>query len=340
MMRNTGLKGWVLAGIVIGFLSCEPEQPPADELPFGYEFLQDIPGIWGGPVQSGTMLGDFADWQIDYRPVSASQVTAKSELDKQNDIFMGFFVGTYDGKNVLFFRNGGYFAGMQRVSYLRCDSVLLNSSSHYYRFSDVKAGPGRVRSEVIFRNDSMIFTTHVNNNFHFRYNAKNHDRAIADSVKQALQYPQSVSMTNLTGVFDNRSDAVFYSFTGDPYPESSQPHLGITNLSYAFDASVTPDPQKKVLVILTAKPLFDGLIFNAANLKYRSRYVILNADDPNYSFTYMHPGTYYINLLYDINGDMLVNAGDYVNFPFDKSFVLPVSGTVSPSVTINFQVPF
>ena len=332
-------KLWFIV-LSILLLSCEPEQPPVEQFPKGYEFLNEVCGIWGGPVCSGTSVGDFPDWQTDFRPISASQVTAKNELNKLNDIFMGFFVGIYNNKKVLFFRNGGYFAGMQRVSYLLCDSIFINSTFKYFRFIDCKAGPDRTRSEIIFRNDSMIFSTFVNNNFHFRYDAKNIDRSIADSVKTALNYPQSNTMIDLSSVFDNRSDAVYYSFSGDPYPETSHPHLGITNLSYSFDGSITPDPQKKVIIIITAKPLFDGFIFNANNLKYRTRYVILNADETNFSFTYMHPGTYYINLLYDVNGDMMVNAGDYINFPFDQPYSLPISGTANPSVTINFQVPY
>ncbi|MCX7743088.1 MAG: hypothetical protein N2167_00840 [Flavobacteriales bacterium] len=326
--------------IIIFLYSCQTEQPPVDQLPKGYEFLNEVCGIWGGPVFSGTSVGDFPDWQTDFRPISTSQVTAKNELNKLNDIFMGFFVGIYNNKKVLFFRNGGYFAGMQRVSYLVCDSAFNNSTGKYFRFSDCKAGPGRTRSEIIFRNDSMIFTTYVNNNFHFRYDAKNLDRSISDSVKTSLNYPQNNAVIDLSTVFDNRSDAVYYSFSGDPYPEASHPHLGITNLTYSFDGSITPDPQKKVIIIITAKPLFDGLIFNAANLKYRTRYVILNANETNFAFTFMHPGKYYINALYDVNGDLMANAGDYINFPFDYSFNLPVSGTANPSVTINFQVPF
>lgn len=119
--------------------SCEPENsnPPdnSDTLALGYVFLHRITGIYVGPVQSGTLLGDFPDWQMDIRPISSSQVSMKSELDKSNDIFMNFFVGERDGKKYIFFSNGCYFAGPQRVSYLYCDSV---NSIHgkYYRFVD------------------------------------------------------------------------------------------------------------------------------------------------------------------------------------------------------------
>lgn len=330
----------VLAGSCLVSCSHDPDPVnPQDTLVTGFGFMHRITGIWGGPVESGTMLGDFPDWQQDYRPVSSSQVSMKSELDKQNDIFMSFFIGSMNGRRYLFLRNGGHFASMQRVSYLVCDSANENTSFAYYRFADAKAGPNRVRSEVIFRNDSMIFSTHTNNTFHFRYDARRQDTAIADTVKHQLGYPQQVSVKDFTHAFDGHPDAVFYSFTGDPYPESEQPYMGRTRLQYSFDASITPDPNKNVLPIISARPLFSGLIFNPANLIYRTRYVILKSNETNYQFTYMHPGRYYINMLYDVNGDMMVNTGDYVSFPFDQSFQLAPQDSVTVQPVILLQVP-
>lgn len=324
------------------FTSCNHDDlnPPVtgDTLATGYDFLQHVTGIYGGPVQSGTLLGDFPDWQMDLRPISSSQVSMKSELDKSNDIFMSFFVGEMDGKRSVFFRNGGYFAGMQRVSYLYCDSVnTLNGN--YYRFVDAKAGPDRVRSEITFRNDSMLFKTYVNNYFHFLYSAKRLDTTFADTAKQHFNYPQNVSMKNFTGAFDSRPDAVFYTFTGDPYPESEQPYLGNTNVHYSFDASITADTTKNVLVIISAQPLFSGFTFNPANLKYRTRYVLMKANEFDFGFTYMHPGHYYLNLLYDVNGDLVSNSGDYVSYPFDVPFTLSPQGSVNTSAVVNVQVP-
>jgi len=335
---GTGLLFFLLAA---GFSSCahEPDGPddPQDTIITGYDFLKRVPGIWGGPVVSGTLLGDFPDWQQDFRPISSSQVSTKSELDKQNDIFMNFFVGKSDGKEYLFFRNGGHFAAMQRVSYLVCDSVN-DLGGHYYRFSDAKAGPGRVRSEVTFRNDSMIFVTHVNNNFHFRYSAARLDSTLADTVAGIHGYPQETVVKDLSGVFDGQPDAVFHSFAGDPYPESEHPYLGQTQVNYTF-SGVTPDINKNVLVILSARPLFNGLTFNAANLIYRSRYVLLKASETSFTFTFMHPGRYYANLLYDVNGDLMVNSGDYVSFPFDQSLQLAPLGSASINPVISIQVP-
>lgn len=58
----------------------------------GFELFNKITGIWDRPVTSSTALASFPFWIVDFRPISASQVSAKNELDKNNDIFMSFFI--------------------------------------------------------------------------------------------------------------------------------------------------------------------------------------------------------------------------------------------------------
>src|SRR3954463_4758051 len=58
----------------------------------GYNILDRLPGIWNGPVTSSTPLGSYPEWIVDFRPVSAAQVSAKNELDTANNILMGFFI--------------------------------------------------------------------------------------------------------------------------------------------------------------------------------------------------------------------------------------------------------
>src|SRR5688572_3216957 len=87
-------------------LSCrhDPEilipNPPGDTTTYipdtttiqGYSILDKLPGIWHGPVTSATALGSYQEWIVDFRPISASQISAKNELDSLNDIFMSFFI--------------------------------------------------------------------------------------------------------------------------------------------------------------------------------------------------------------------------------------------------------
>ncbi len=68
----------------------------------GYNILAKVPGIWNGAVYSPTPLGSYPEWIVDFRPISASQVSAKNELDAINDIFMSFFVAKFENKYMLF----------------------------------------------------------------------------------------------------------------------------------------------------------------------------------------------------------------------------------------------
>jgi len=53
----------------------------------------------------------------------------------------------------------------------------------------------------------------------------------------------------------------------------------------------------------------------------------------------MHPGDYYVNAIYDENGDFNFSSGDYMNSSFDIPLTLSSEGTASASVDINFQIP-
>tara|TARA_R110000868_G_scaffold354567_2_gene615885 strand:+ start:466 stop:693 length:228 start_codon:yes stop_codon:yes gene_type:complete len=75
-------------------------------------------------------------------------------------------------------------------------------------------------------------------------------------------------------------------------------------------------------------------------LKYRLRYVFVEAANPTgYNFNYMHPGTYYINALYDNNGDLNFSSGDYMSSNFDTPITIAAESSASATVNVNFQIP-
>jgi len=136
------------------------------------------------------------------------------------------------------------------------------------------------------------------------------------------------------------ADAVFYSAADDPYPEQDQPYLGQATVNISVTNPPSISASKKVIIIVTTKPLFNGLVFQPANLDFRSRYVFVGAANPTgYTFNYMHPGDYYVNAIYDSNGDLNFTSGDYVNYPFDVPITLTAEGTVTKDVSVSFQIP-
>ncbi len=313
----------------------------------GFNILAKLPGIWNGPVFSPTPLGDFPEWIVDFRPISASQISAKNELDSINDIFMSFFICKYDGSYKVAFRNGGGFAGNVRNSYMIIDSLYEGSTHSFYRFVDPVSGGNRVYTDVLFKQDSLIMHTFTNQFStlstpvtHMRWTSKLKDLTATQDAINTFGYPKKEMIKDFSTTFVGLSDAVFYSTSQDPYPESAQPYLGISSVNINIVNPSSTDPLKKVAIIITTKPLFNGFNFIPSNLDFRSRYVLTGAaSTTGFSFNYMHPGDYYVNAIYDVDGDLAFSSGDYMNSSFDVPFTLSANGTSNVNVTINFQIP-
>jgi len=322
-----------------------PGTPPDINNTFGYGVLNKIKGIWNGPVSSATPLGSYPEWIVDFRPVSPGQVSAKNELDTLNDIHMTFFIALYNNQYRVAFRNGGGFAGAQRVSYFLCDSVSETATEDYYRFSEILIGHKRAYTEVVLRSDSLYirsytnkFNTLPNAVLHMSWSARLQDTTACQNAVTHFNFPQKVLAKDLSNAFTGKTEAVYYSLSGDPYPESAQPYLGKTTVNYTFGTGFTPDPAKKVFIVITTQPLISGVTLNLANLKYRSRYVVLSSSTHSFTFNYMHPGSYYVYALYDNDGNQAFNSGDGVS-AMNTAFTLPELGTTSATTAINFVIP-
>jgi hypothetical protein len=312
----------------------------------GYGILSKLPGIWNGPVTSTTALGSYPEWIVDFRPVSASQVSSKSELDSVNNVLMGFFIVQHSGSYKMAFRNGGGFAGMQRIAYAVIDSVSELSNHYFYRFSDFRAGRSRVYSEVLFKDDSLLMKVYTNvyntlatPQIHMNWKAKLQDASSTQNAITQFNFPKKTMVKDFSSTFDSKPEAIYYNNSGDPYDAPSQPYLGKTTVNISFGAGYTPNTTKKVFLILTTQSLFNGVMFNPAQLKYRSRYVILSSTDNAYTFDYMHPGTYYLYSLYDSNGDGTFSTGDWMSSNLSNTFNLSALGTQTVNTTIDFTIP-
>ncbi len=313
---------------------------------YGYGVLNKIKGIWSGPVSSTTMLGSYPLWIVDFRPVAENQISAKNELDPMNDIHMSFFITKYKGEYRVAFRNGGAFAGMTRVSYFVADSVAETTDYSYYRFAEAVKGISRAYTEVLFRNDSVLLSSYTNKyntqsgaTLHMRWSAGLLDTTSCQAAVAHFGFPKKTLAKDFSTAFDGREEAIYYSATGggDPYPEADQPYLGKANITYTY-AGVTPAAGKKTFLIITTQPLINGFSLNYANLRFRSRYVMLDATDTDFTFNYMHPGTYYLYALYDTDGNQNFSSGDYVSTT-NATFTLPEKGNVNAATQINFMIP-
>lgn len=314
----------------------------------GYSLLAKLPGIWNGPVTSPTPLGSFPEWIVDFRPISAAHVSAKNELDNLNDIFMSFFLVKHDCSYKIAFRNGGGFAGAIRSSYMLIDSISETANHSFYRFSDPVSGGNRVYTEIVFKDDSLKMKTYTNHyntlsepQIHMTWNADLRDNTSAQYAINQFNFPQKTLIKDFTHSFDELEEAVFYNSEGnEPFPEGNHPYLGVSTVNVSVTNPAATDPNKRILIIITTQPLFDGFSFQADNLDFRSRYVLISADElSSFNFNYMHPGQYYVNAIYDENNDANFSSGDFINSNFDLPLTLSASGTASSNVEINFEIP-
>lgn len=329
-----------------------PETPidgPSVDNTLGFGVLSKVNGIWDGPVSSTTGLGSYPQWIVDFRPISENQTSAKNELDSLNDIFMSFFIVKHNNQYKVAFRNGGSFVGMKRSSYLLADSVSETASQSYYRFSEAVQGKSRAYSEVIRKGDSLILKSYTNKTNtlpsavpHMTWKAQLKDSTSAAAAVAAFAFPKKSVTKDFSSTFVGQTESIYYSGSGipagDPYPETAQPYLGQTIVNYSYDASHVPNSSKKVFVFIMTQPLFIGPVPNLANLKYRSRYVILAANDTSFLFNYMHPGTYYVYAFYDSDGNGAPNTGDWLSAA-NTSFTLNALGTTTVNPQINFTIP-
>jgi hypothetical protein len=335
----------LLALIFISSCKKENNSPQNIENTLGYGVLEKVRGIWNGPVTSTTALGGFQEWIIDFRPISESHISSKNELNTENDIFMSFFIAKYDNEYRVAFRNGGYFGGSYRISYFLADSVYESATESYYRFSEVFNTTNRAYTEVFAKGDSLKIHSSTNKyntqstaTPHMAWNGKRQDLTSSQAAKDLFGFPKKKLEKDLSNAFAGRSESIFYSTAGDPFPESEMPHVGTATVSYSFASNLTPDNDKNVLLMLTTQPLIDGFVYNPDKLRYRSRYVLLNSTENSFTFNYLHPGTYYVYALYDTDGNQTFNSGDWLSIG-THTFTLASKGTASASALINFEIP-
>lgn len=343
--------------ITLTFVACKKDNTESQECEMpvettgdpldGLQILNDLVGIWNGPVTSSTPLGGYPEWIVDFRPISNSKVSAKNELDTLNDIFMSVFAANVNGEDKLFFRNGGGFAGATRASYFVLDSSSASNGQNFYRFNEVVTDGARAYTDFYFRNDSIFILSYTNNyntqsspTLHMEWKAKLMDETSAQpAFNNFASYPEYANSLDFSNVFDGLTEAIFYNGNiSDPYPESSQPYLGQSTISYSFDPSITVNLNNRTFVMITTQPMFSGFFFSMENMKYRSRYVLLKASETSFEFDYMHPGTYYAYVFYDNDGNGVINSGDYLSNA-NTSFTLNAEGTATQNVVVNFQIP-
>ncbi len=311
---------------------------------FGYEFLNKIVGQWNGPVTTSTSAGSFDVWYVDYRPVSASQVSHFSMLDSNTVNNMSFFVVKYKDKLIVALRTEGCFKDKCCVTYEVMDSV--NDSKGYYRFSDFINGAKRACSEFVFKGDEMTMKVYTNKfnkansvQLHSTFTAKLASRKNAIEAIKKFEYPQPIMVKDFSNEFKNMSESIFFSFENDPYKSENQPYVGSATINIKIDDQLKTAKTDELCILLSTEPFFEGIKYNKETLKYISKYVYLPLGTKSYTLKNVHPGKYYVYTYLDRDNDKKHKKGDYMSSNTTQTIIVPANGNAIVNSNIDFIIP-
>jgi hypothetical protein len=315
-----------------------------DKNVFGLGFLNRIPGLWSGPVFSDTPAGSFPMWYVDFRPVSPAQVSQYTTLDPDTQNNISFFIVKHDNQLKVAMRTEGIFQNKGCVTYEVMDTV--KESKGYYRFSDFKSGDERAYTEFTFNKDEFLMEVYTNKfntvkplQLHSRWEAKLSDRSTALDAISHFNYPQPVMVKDFSDVFKNMHESIYFTLENDPYDSSSQPYVGKVTFNISIDERLKVEDNHELFLVLTTQSLFDGYNYVEENLKYISKCIFLPADTKIYTFSNIHPGTYYLYTYNDINSDRRHLSGDYASSNLENTFTLMFNSHTTVDTMIDFVIP-
>jgi hypothetical protein len=310
----------------------------------GYSFLRKIVGLWNGPVFSSTPAGSFDNWYVDFRPVSASQVSQYTTFDSSSLNYTSFFIVKHKGQLKLALRTQGVFNNKGCVTYEAIDSV--NEPKGYYRFSDFQSGTKRAYTEFHFKNDEFVMEVYTNKfnkvsplQLHSKWQAKLASRKAAADAVAYFNFPQPVMVKDFSDAFKNMTESIYYSFENDPYPSSPQPYVGSVTINISTDNKLKVKNTEKLCLLLTTEPLFEGIKYENDNLKYTSKYVFLPATTKKFTVSNVQPGKYYLYSFVYKNDDKKLVSGDYMSSNTSNAITVKPSSNTAADTKIDFVIP-
>lgn len=339
-----------------------PEIIPIDINVQGFEFFELMAGHWVGPMK---IMGQDYEWfSFDYRPISPSHIHGIYEGGTMGNLMTSFFITQYNGKRTIMARNGGILNGIYRTSYFVLDKVELSDKRKYFRLIDAYGGKDIMWMDLEFIDDKLNFDSYTSRfgekgypKKHMEFKAQKRHPEIAFAVAKDFNYPQNVIDKDFSNGLPkpNWGDqfpvitSASYIYTakdldlitlgknaGDPYPKDQIPHLAslkilieqndlIKDQSLLLYLSKDPLSNESGHLMLSygsiSQDIFDG-VFSFPEL-------VKNTEA--YTFTYLHPGTYYLTLVADVSKTGYPSAGDVNN----KSIKIEVRPNSSQEIKVK-----
>lgn len=369
-MKTLG-KVLALLLIIGGFSACQennitppnPKPTPAQVIPLdisansnGFDFLDKMQGHWVG---INSVIGINYDWfAFDYRAISPSHIHGIYEGGTAGNLLTSFFVTDFKNTRTIMARNGGLLNGIYRSSYFVMDSTSTQSDgSQYYRLVDCYRGTDVMYMELRFLGDSLFFNSYTSNlglrdmpNRHMTFKAKKRNIDLAQTAATAVNFPQNVVAKDFSSGFNEsnfyvhagQTDPKSASFlnqgnsdiltlaagSGDPYVISDYPHLGYLQVDITRNPSISG---KMAFVYLSKTSLTDQSGYLVGNFDDVLSFPTVIGTQDQFTFTYLHPGTYYVTVIADVNGDEAPGIGDITHV--SQSITIAPEG--QHQITIN-----
>ncbi len=313
---------------------------PIDIHEKGFDLLDNMQGHWIG---ANRVIADDWDWfAFDYRPISASHIFGIFEGGSLGNLFTSFFVTDYKDTRTIMARNGGLLNGIYRTSYFVLDSVEYENNSSFYRLVDAEGGTNTMWMELRFVEDSLYFNAYTSGlgqrlpTRHMTFRAKKEHLQLADAAANDVGFPTRDMAWDFSDGFnqahiqaaDGAKSATFLAQdinkdvfqlaqeSGDPWTIEEIPYLGYLHLDIKTHAEID---DANLLVYLSIDPLTDefGYFTNLEAFNTILLFSDLIPEHDQFLISYLHPGSYYVNVTADLDGDGLPSTGDYTHAPIE-----------------------
>jgi len=339
---------------------------PIDISNQGFEFLEKMQGHWVG--RNLVINTDYPWFAWDYRAISQSHTFGIHEGGSAGNLFTSFFVTNYKGKRTIMARNGGVLNGIYRTSYFVMDKVENRPDGDYYRLVDAIGGDGIMYMELRFPSatDSIYFNSYTSNlgdripNRHMTFKGVKMHPELAQEAQTVTSFPQNIVEIDFSTGFnddylyvkdglDAANSATFLAQqdandvfalaleSGDPYTILDHPRLGYLQL-YIDRGSIIPEDQP-LLLYLSRDAITDEFGYFVSNFESFDtilHFPILSEGENEFLFTYLHPGTYYVTVVADMDFDLSISEGD-ITHP-NIQITIPEEGQEQLTInTINVQ---
>lgn len=255
-----------------------------------------------------TRLGNFPQMNFDLRPVGDHFVFGQAELDSVNTLRFGFSIETHGGRDVLAYRNGGFFTGVLRDS----RTALVEAGPDTWRFCSVTPqGCGYIDARFTLNGTNLVVDSRVRGMPHRYWNAQ---RKETRSV--TAPFPASLS---------SQGDG------SAPWPAMGSVRV---NVSWAPALTAPAD----VWLVLTTTACFPSFACSS------SRSISTTADagtSATLTLPSVHAGQYKMTALLDLDRNftslLRPSSGDRV--AVDQDLTVSQSGEATLNVSASFTVP-